>query len=222
MAAASRTPTRRSTRTATSSRSTNSFRGGDLVSNATGVLDYRFERRWRVQPTAGRRLRGGEPAHREPVPEVGGTTKVASFNVLNYFTTSSRTRATAARTTRRSSTARRRRSSRRSPRSTPTSSGSSRSRTTATSPSARSSTPSTTEMGAGTYDFISTGELGTDAITDGAHLQAGRGRAGRVPTRCSTRVVDPRLRHATATVPRWRRPSPISKPAARSRSSSTT
>lgn len=62
----------------------NSFRGGDLVSNLTGIMDYRFDG-WKVQPT--------EPAdytvvnERPDVPEVGGTTTVASFNVLNYFTT---------------------------------------------------------------------------------------------------------------------------------------
>nr|WP_161965103.1 ExeM/NucH family extracellular endonuclease [Ornithinimicrobium cerasi] len=62
----------------------NTFRGGDTVSDVTGVLDYRFDL-WRVQPT--------EPATyqatnaRPEVPEVGGTTTVASFNVLNYFTT---------------------------------------------------------------------------------------------------------------------------------------
>src|SRR5690606_38096041 len=55
-----------------------------LVSNLTGILDYRFDV-WKVQPT--------EPAdytavnERPAVPEVGGTTTVAAFNVLNYFTT---------------------------------------------------------------------------------------------------------------------------------------
>ncbi|MFC5040892.1 ExeM/NucH family extracellular endonuclease [Ornithinimicrobium kibberense] len=62
----------------------NSFRGGDTLSDVTGILDYRFDD-WRVQPTVG-------AVHtvvneRPEVPEVGGTTTVASFNVLNYFTT---------------------------------------------------------------------------------------------------------------------------------------
>lgn len=63
---------------------TNTFRSGDLVSNATGVLDWRFDL-WRVQPTEGADFEVANP--RPAVPEVGGTTTVASFNVLNYFTT---------------------------------------------------------------------------------------------------------------------------------------
>ncbi|WP_114560422.1 ExeM/NucH family extracellular endonuclease [Desertihabitans aurantiacus] len=62
----------------------NRFRGGDLVTDATGVLDYRFDL-WRVQPTEGATHTAANP--RPDVPEVGGTTTVASFNVLNYFTT---------------------------------------------------------------------------------------------------------------------------------------
>ncbi len=64
----------------------NSFRGGDLVTSATGVLDYRFDT-WARAAHPRRRLPGREPREANPVPEVGGTTKVASFNVLNYFTT---------------------------------------------------------------------------------------------------------------------------------------
>ena len=64
----------------------NSFRGGDLVANATGVLDYRFDT-WAVQPTQGADYQAVNTRAANPVPEVGGTTKVASFNVLNYFTT---------------------------------------------------------------------------------------------------------------------------------------
>ncbi|MDQ0893942.1 ExeM/NucH family extracellular endonuclease [Agromyces ramosus] len=63
---------------------TNTFRSGDLVTNATGVLDWRFDL-WRVQPTEGADFQVANP--RPAVPEVGGTTTVASFNVLNYFTT---------------------------------------------------------------------------------------------------------------------------------------
>ncbi len=60
-----------------------SLRSGDLVSNATGILDWRFGV-WRIQPTQGAEVSANP---RPEVPEVGGTTKVASFNVLNYFTT---------------------------------------------------------------------------------------------------------------------------------------
>lgn len=62
----------------------NTFRGGDLVQNVTGVLDYRFNL-WRVQPTEGADHTAANP--RTDVPEVGGDFSVASFNVLNYFTT---------------------------------------------------------------------------------------------------------------------------------------
>lgn len=62
----------------------NTFRGGDLVANVTGVLDHRFNL-WRIQPTEGADYTAVNP--RPEVPEVGGTTTVASFNVLNYFTT---------------------------------------------------------------------------------------------------------------------------------------
>ncbi|MCD2441031.1 ExeM/NucH family extracellular endonuclease [Agromyces sp. SYSU K20354] len=71
----------------------NSFRGGDLVSNVTGVLDHRRDGtdnstiRWRVQPTEGADFEAVNLRADNGVPEVGGTTKVASFNVLNYFTT---------------------------------------------------------------------------------------------------------------------------------------
>ncbi|WP_438853517.1 ExeM/NucH family extracellular endonuclease [Agromyces sp. M3QZ16-3] len=61
----------------------NTFRGGDLVTDATGVLDYRFDL-WRVQPTQGADY---EAVNLRPeVPEVGGNFTVSSFNVLNYFT----------------------------------------------------------------------------------------------------------------------------------------
>ncbi|MDW4574203.1 ExeM/NucH family extracellular endonuclease [Microbacterium sp. M3] len=61
-----------------------SFRSGDLVQNATGVLDYRFDT-WGVQPTTGAdfTVANARPA----VPDVGGDLKISSFNVLNYFTT---------------------------------------------------------------------------------------------------------------------------------------
>jgi predicted extracellular nuclease len=62
----------------------NSFRGGDTVTNVTGVLDYRFST-WAVQPTQGADFAVVNP--RPDVPDVGGDVTVASFNVLNYFTT---------------------------------------------------------------------------------------------------------------------------------------
>ena len=62
----------------------NRFRGGDLVTNATGVLDYRFDL-WRVQPTQGADY---EAVNLRPdAPGVSSDFTVASFNVLNYFTT---------------------------------------------------------------------------------------------------------------------------------------
>jgi len=60
-----------------------SFRTGDLVQNATGVLDYRFDV-WGVQPTQGAVFTVANP--RPAVPEVGGDLTISSFNVLNYFT----------------------------------------------------------------------------------------------------------------------------------------
>ncbi len=62
----------------------NTFRSGDLVTNTTGVLDYRFAT-WGVQATEGADFAVGNP--RPEAPQVGGELKVASFNVLNYFTT---------------------------------------------------------------------------------------------------------------------------------------
>ncbi len=62
----------------------NTFRGGDLLTNVTGVLDYRFST-WSVQQTQGADY---ESVNERPeVPEVGGEFTVSSFNVLNYFTT---------------------------------------------------------------------------------------------------------------------------------------
>lgn len=60
-----------------------SFRSGDLVQNATGILDYRFST-WGVQPTEGADFTVANP--RPDVPDVGGDLKISSFNVLNYFT----------------------------------------------------------------------------------------------------------------------------------------
>ncbi len=64
---------------------TNLFRGGDTVQNVTGVLDFSFGL-YRIQPTAGADYTNENPRTAQP-DEVGGNLKVASFNVLNYFTT---------------------------------------------------------------------------------------------------------------------------------------
>lgn len=62
----------------------NSFRGGDVVTDVTGVLDERFGA-YVIQPTQGATYTAANP--RPEVPEVGGDLVVSSFNVLNYFTT---------------------------------------------------------------------------------------------------------------------------------------
>ncbi|WP_461471808.1 ExeM/NucH family extracellular endonuclease [Microbacterium sp. HJ5] len=62
----------------------NTFRSGDTLTDVTGVLDWRFLT-WGVQQTEDAEFAEGNP--RPDVPEVGGDLKVASFNVLNYFTT---------------------------------------------------------------------------------------------------------------------------------------
>lgn len=62
----------------------NRFRGGDTLDNVVGVLDYSFGL-YRIQPTAGATYTAVNP--REAAPDVGGSIEVASFNVLNYFTT---------------------------------------------------------------------------------------------------------------------------------------
>lgn len=62
----------------------NGFRGGDQLTGITGVLDYRFGG-WAVQPTGAAEYTAANP--RGGVPEVGSEVTVGSFNVLNYFTT---------------------------------------------------------------------------------------------------------------------------------------
>ncbi|MDN3497183.1 ExeM/NucH family extracellular endonuclease [Planococcus sp. APC 4015] len=62
----------------------NTFRSGDLLTNTTGVLDYRFDT-WAIQPTQPAEFAVGNP--RTEAPDVAGELTVASFNVLNYFTT---------------------------------------------------------------------------------------------------------------------------------------
>ncbi len=72
---------------------TNRFRGGDTISNLTGVMHWSFAGQggtdaWRVRPIAGvdYTFTPFNPAPASP-DEVGGDITVASFNVLNYFTT---------------------------------------------------------------------------------------------------------------------------------------
>ncbi len=65
----------------------NLFRGGDKLTNVIGVMDYNFSK-YRIQPTAGADYESMNPRTLAPdVDEVPGSLKVASFNVLNYFTT---------------------------------------------------------------------------------------------------------------------------------------
>ena len=63
----------------------NLFRGGDIVKDATGVLDDRFGR-YGIQPVTGATYIPVNPRSDEP-EEVGGSLRIAAFNVLNYFTT---------------------------------------------------------------------------------------------------------------------------------------
>lgn len=61
------------------------IRLGDTVTDVVGVLGYGFDA-WRLQPTQEPRVLRTNP--RPASPEgVGGDVRVASFNVLNYFTT---------------------------------------------------------------------------------------------------------------------------------------
>ena len=63
----------------------NLFRGDDIVKDVTGVLDFGFGL-YRIQPTQGATYLAANPRPLSPDP-VGSNLKVASFNVLNYFTT---------------------------------------------------------------------------------------------------------------------------------------
>jgi uncharacterized protein len=62
---------------------TNTLRSGDTVASVTGILDERFEG-YRVQTDSPVNFVAGNPRPATP-PVVGGTLKVASFNLLNYF-----------------------------------------------------------------------------------------------------------------------------------------
>ena len=63
----------------------NRFRGGDLVSGVTGVIDETFGL-YRVQPTAGATYTAANPRPAAP-EDVGGRFQVGAFNTLNYFLT---------------------------------------------------------------------------------------------------------------------------------------
>ncbi len=63
----------------------NLFRGGDLVANVTGILDYSYDL-YRIQPTQGANYTPVNPRPTAPTL-LEGDLKIASMNVLNYFTT---------------------------------------------------------------------------------------------------------------------------------------
>lgn len=70
---------------------TNTVRGGDLVENIVGVLSYSWSGysgtdAYRIHPTQPPTFSAANPRPIEP-PDVGGTLRIASFNVLNYFVT---------------------------------------------------------------------------------------------------------------------------------------
>ena len=62
---------------------TNLFRGGDTVQDTTGVIDNTFGL-YRIQPTQAPTY-SAENAREVTPADVGGSLTVASFNVLNYF-----------------------------------------------------------------------------------------------------------------------------------------
>jgi predicted extracellular nuclease len=68
-------------------------RGGDIAYDVTGVLHWSWAGSggtdaWRLRPTEANPIEFTEGTPRTDAPEdVGGTLKVATFNVLNYFTT---------------------------------------------------------------------------------------------------------------------------------------
>lgn len=62
----------------------NTFRGGDVLQGVEGVLGYAFER-YRIHPTIGATHIEANPRPTAPDP-IPGDIRVASFNVLNFFT----------------------------------------------------------------------------------------------------------------------------------------
>ncbi len=71
----------------------NFFRGGDTITDLTGVLHWSFAGQsgtdaWRIRPVTEAYSYAFTPVNTRPaVPSVAGSLKVASFNVLNYFLT---------------------------------------------------------------------------------------------------------------------------------------
>ncbi len=65
--------------------STNYFRGGDTLTDVVGVLDYSFGN-YKIQPTGPATYTVENPRPVAPA-SVGGNLTVATFNVLNYFST---------------------------------------------------------------------------------------------------------------------------------------
>lgn len=63
----------------------NRFRGGDEITDVTGIVDYRYGI-YRIQPTQGATYTATNNRPLLP-PAVNSDLRVASFNVLNYFTT---------------------------------------------------------------------------------------------------------------------------------------
>jgi uncharacterized protein len=69
------------------------FRGGDTITNLTGVLHWSFAGQtgtdaWRIRPVPEAFNYAFTATNPRPgMPHVGGRLKVASFNVLNYFLT---------------------------------------------------------------------------------------------------------------------------------------
>ena len=64
----------------------NYFRGGDTIDDLTGVFEYSFGA-WKLRPVSGADYTFDPTNPRPASPDaVGGRLKVASFNVLNYFT----------------------------------------------------------------------------------------------------------------------------------------
>lgn len=63
---------------------TNTFRGGDILQDVVGVVDYSFGS-YKIQPTAGATYINANPRPSAPDP-ISGDVRVATFNVLNFFT----------------------------------------------------------------------------------------------------------------------------------------
>jgi uncharacterized protein len=76
----------------TGTQGTDFFRGGDTIEQLTGVLHWSFAGQagtdaWRIRPTEANPVNFTvENPRPETPPSVGGNIKVANFNVLNYFT----------------------------------------------------------------------------------------------------------------------------------------